>query len=87
MGDPVIFPELEGPNRPGTGQCSREQWVQTDRQYSPDMRCHYCSRDADLAIEKDLVKVGLCEEHLRARLDELAEADWLEDFEDHLDLE
>lgn len=51
------------------------------------MRCHYCRRDADIAVEKNLVKVALCEEHFRERLDELAEADWLDDFEDRLDID
>jgi len=51
------------------------------------MRCHYCDREADIAVERNRVKVGLCEEHLRERLDELAESDWLDDFEDELDIE
>jgi len=49
------------------------------------MRCHYCERDADVAIERDAVKVGLCEEHLRERLDELSDADWLDGLEEQLD--
>lgn len=51
------------------------------------MRCHYCHREADVAVEKDLVKVGLCDNHLEECLDELSEGDWLEDFEDRLDIE
>lgn len=51
------------------------------------MRCHYCDRAAAVAVEKDLVKVGVCEEHLRERLDELTESDWLVDLGDELDVE
>lgn len=38
------------------------------------MRCHYCQRDADVEVESDDVRVGLCEECFRDRLEELAEA-------------
>lgn len=51
------------------------------------MRCHYCDRDAAVAVEKDLVKVGLCERHLRTRLEELAESDWLDGLEEELDVD
>lgn len=51
------------------------------------MRCHYCDHEASVAVEKDLVKVGLCEDHLRERLEELAKSDWLEDIEEELDVD
>ena len=49
------------------------------------MQCHYCESEADVAIEKDHVKVGLCQEHLRNRMEELSESDMLEDVESELD--
>lgn len=45
---------------------------------SPDMQCHYCDRSADVTAESGHLRVGLCEEHFRERLDELAEADLVE---------
>lgn len=51
------------------------------------MHCHYCDREATVAVEKDLVKVGLCEEHLRERLEELAGSGWLEDLQEELDVD
>lgn len=36
------------------------------------MRCHYCDRPADVAIESDGVVVGLCTRHLRERVQALA---------------
>jgi hypothetical protein len=49
------------------------------------MQCHYCSREAAIAVEKNLIKVGLCEDHFRARLEELSDEGWLQDLEDQLD--
>lgn len=51
------------------------------------MQCHYCDRDAEVAVEKDAVKVGLCEEHFRQRMSELAEEEWLDDLENDLDID
>ncbi|MFB6218276.1 MAG: DUF6757 family protein [Halobacteriaceae archaeon] len=39
------------------------------------MRCHYCDEPADLTVETGGVRVGLCEEHFRDRLEELSEDD------------
>ncbi|MFB6073914.1 MAG: DUF6757 family protein [Haloarculaceae archaeon] len=51
------------------------------------MRCHYCDREADIAVEKDGVTVGVCEEHFRDRLAELEETDWLDGLDDELDID
>jgi hypothetical protein len=51
------------------------------------MQCHYCDRDAALAVEKDGIKVGLCEEHFRDRLEELSESGFLEEVSDELDID
>ncbi|WP_318567914.1 MULTISPECIES: DUF6757 family protein [Salinigranum] len=51
------------------------------------MRCHYCDREAAYAAEKDGVKVGLCEEHFRERLETLAESDELSTLREQLDID
>ena len=51
------------------------------------MQCHYCDRDADIAVEKDGVKVGVCKPHFREQMEELADSDWLEGIEDDLDID
>jgi len=51
------------------------------------MQCHYCEAVADVTVEKDGVQVGLCEDHFRERLEELAESDALDDVREHLDID
>ena len=51
------------------------------------MNCHYCDREAAFAAESDELKVGLCEEHFRERLQELAEADGLETLKEQVDVD
>lgn len=51
------------------------------------MHCHYCSREADVTASSDGVRVGLCEEHLQERLEELAEAEPLAELEEKLDVD
>ena len=51
------------------------------------MHCHYCDRKAAYAAEKDGVKVGLCEEHFRERLETLAESDELSTLREQLDID
>ena len=51
------------------------------------MECHYCDREADISVEKDGLRVGLCEEHFQERLDELAESPAFEDLREHLDID
>lgn len=50
------------------------------------MRCHECSRQADLAVEHEGVTVGLCEKHFAERLSDLSESDWFGDIVEHLDV-
>ena len=49
------------------------------------MQCHYCEDDAAVAVEKDHVKVGLCEVHLRERMEELSDTEWLEEVRSEID--
>ncbi|ADD05594.1 uncharacterized protein Nmag_2024 [Natrialba magadii ATCC 43099] len=51
------------------------------------MNCHYCDREAAFAAESGGLKVGLCEEHFRERLQELAEADGLENLKEKVDVD
>lgn len=51
------------------------------------MQCHYCEADAAVAVEKDHVKVGLCEDHFRERLEELREDGFLDDLQEELDID
>jgi len=51
------------------------------------MQCHYCDRAADIAVEKDGVKVGVCKPHFREQMEEIADSDWLDDIEEDLDID
>ena len=51
------------------------------------MQCHYCDREAAVAVEKENIKVGLCEEHFRDRLEELKDDGWLDDLQEELDID
>ena len=51
------------------------------------MHCHYCERAATYAAEKEGVKVGLCEQHFRERIEELAESDELAALREQLDID
>lgn len=51
------------------------------------MECHYCDRPADVTVEKDGVRVGLCEDHFRTRLEELADSEAIEDLRKQFDIE
>ncbi len=51
------------------------------------MLCHYCDRDADVAVEKEGLKVGLCEDHFQDRMTELADSEALADIDDGLDVD
>lgn len=51
------------------------------------MQCHYCEAEAAVAVEKDQIKVGLCESHFRDRLEELKEDGWLDDLQEELDID
>lgn len=49
------------------------------------MQCHYCDQEAAVAVEKDHIKVGLCKPHLRERMEELSDTEWLEEFQSQID--
>jgi hypothetical protein len=51
------------------------------------MQCHYCDREADIAVEKDGVKVGVCKSHFREQMEEIADSDVLDSIEDDLDID
>ncbi|WP_164974723.1 DUF6757 family protein [Halegenticoccus tardaugens] len=51
------------------------------------MYCHYCDREAAYAAEKDGVRVGLCDEHFRERLEALADSDGLAALRERLDVD
>ncbi len=51
------------------------------------MQCHYCEQEAAVAVEKDHIKVGLCEEHFRDRLEELKRDGWLDELREELDID
>ena len=51
------------------------------------MRCHYCDREAAYEAEQADVVVGLCTEHFRERVEELAEDDGLAALRDRIDVE
>jgi hypothetical protein len=51
------------------------------------MDCHYCDAGADVAVEKDGVRVGVCEEHFREQMEELADSEFLEEIEDQLNVD
>ncbi len=40
-----------------------------------------------MAVEKDGIKVGLCEDHFRERLEELSESGFLEEVREDLDID
>lgn len=51
------------------------------------MQCHYCDRGADLTVDKEGVKVALCEEHFQTRLEELSESEALTHLREQLDID
>ena len=51
------------------------------------MQCHYCEREADVSVEKDGVRVGVCSDHFRDRMAELADSESLQDVEEQLDVD
>lgn len=53
----------------------------------PYMQCHYCDRAADITVEKEGIRVGVCEDHFRKQMEELSDADWLDGLDDELDID
>jgi hypothetical protein len=51
------------------------------------MECHYCDSNAEITVEKDGVRVGVCKTHFREQMEQLADEDWVEDLEEQLDVE
>lgn len=51
------------------------------------MQCHFCDRDADVAVEKDGVKVGVCERHFREQMDDLSDSEWVESIAEDVDVD
>ena len=51
------------------------------------MECHHCEDDADVVVEKDGLRVGVCEKHFREQMDALAESDWIERIQEQLDVD
>ncbi|MHB9287684.1 DUF6757 family protein [Halobacteriales archaeon Cl-PHB] len=51
------------------------------------MQCHYCDREADIAVEKDGIRVGVCDRHFREQMESLSESEWLSDVEADLDVD
>lgn len=51
------------------------------------MECHYCDRGADIAVEKDGIKVGVCQAHFKEQMEQLADSEWLDGVEDDLDID
>lgn len=51
------------------------------------MQCHYCESAADITVEKDGIRVGVCEQHFREQMDELADAEWVEELDEELDID
>ena len=51
------------------------------------MECHHCDGTADVVVEKDGIRVGVCERHFREQMEELAESEWVRDLEDELDID
>jgi hypothetical protein len=51
------------------------------------MECHHCEADADIVVEKDGIKVGVCETHFREQMDELADSAMLDGLQEQLDVD
>jgi hypothetical protein len=51
------------------------------------MQCHYCEQEAAYAARKEHIKVGLCEDHFRERVEELADSDELEALREQIDVD
>jgi len=51
------------------------------------MHCHYCERAAAITVEHEGVTVGVCEEHFREQMEELADSDFLADVRGELDID
>ncbi len=51
------------------------------------MECHYCDSSADIVVEREGIRVGVCERHFREQMEELSDSEWVRDIEDELDID
>ncbi len=51
------------------------------------MECHYCESGADVVVEREGIRVGVCERHFREQMEELSESEWVRDIEDELNID
>jgi hypothetical protein len=51
------------------------------------MRCHYCDSEAAYEAEQAGVVVGLCAEHFRERVEELADDEGLEALREQTEID
>lgn len=51
------------------------------------MDCHYCDREAAYTAAHDSVRVGLCEQHFREQIEELASSEELEAVRERIDVD
>jgi hypothetical protein len=51
------------------------------------MQCHYCESGAAYAAEKNGIKVGLCEQHFRKRVEELADSEELQALREQINID
>ncbi len=51
------------------------------------MECHYCGQAAEVTVESDGVRVGLCEDHFQEQVETLAESTAIEDLREELDVD
>lgn len=66
---------------------ARLRRLQLCRAPSKRMECHYCDDGADVVVEKDGIRVGVCETHFREQMDVLADSEFLEEIQDEIDVD
>ena len=49
------------------------------------MRCDWCDREAAYVAEREHIRVGICERHLKERMEALTDADSLIDLREAFD--
>ena len=75
--------------KPGRDVRPGDPWYVTlflEPEVSGDER-EYPDREAAVAVEKDMVKVALCEDHFQERLEELSDSGWLDELRGELDID
>lgn len=51
------------------------------------MRCHHCEQEADVVVEKDEIRVGVCETHFREQMEALADSEMIANLDEELDVD